>query len=352
MVRCLRMSVAALLAASIASGCAASRSMHSSSTTLSSTTNIDLGSPNSGFGTEAIFQAPNDVVYYAVGRTINVVRGGARPAHLATMPSSVWALAATNANLFVETALSVTEISLPSGSTAGTWPLPEAMREEGPNGPIMSVAGWEQSGWGGLSLQGEELWAWEDSYCDPCGLEGAGLARFSLTTMRPTLVDIADLMPYATVAGALGFYYPDVYSRIVRADSSKRLTRSAPVATGPEAFAIEGKTLYFVASAGQSLTQSSLYRYNASTLKPEGSVRLAFETESLISTHYGLMAVVAPGAKSYAIALVNPATGAETTKFKIQDYSGEDYLQLLYGSHLSAIITRGNKVYLDRLDIR
>jgi hypothetical protein len=319
---------------------------------LSSTTNIDLGSPNGAINSKAITQAPDDVVYYAVGRTINVVRGGARPAHLVTMPRSVWALAATDASLFVETARSVSEISLPSGSMVGTWPLPEAMRDEWPKGPVIPIADWDRSGFGGLSLQGGHLWAWADFYCDPCGSEAGGLARYNLTTMVPTMVDIADRMPGSTVAGTLGFYYVDPYSRIVRADASERLTRSAPVADGPQTFAIEGKTLYFVANVGQSLGQSYLYRYNASTLKLEGSVPLAHETVSLASTRYGLIAVVAPGASSYAIALINPATGAETTEFHINDYSGNDYLDLMYGSHLSALITRGNSLYLDRLDIR
>lgn len=339
-----------------------SRGHASVNATLSSTTNVDFGSC-----TQAVVQAPDNVVYCADGRTVDAVRGGTRPAHLVTMPRSVWALAATDASLFVETSRSVSRVSLPSGAIVGTWPLPVAIRRESPSGPVIGISFWDQTGGGGLSLEGGSLWAWGDvEYCDICGSQAGSLARYNLTTMQPKVVDVGDLwlLSYgtgssaSTATGSLGYYYVDRWDRIVRADAGERLTRSAPV-PGVDAFAIEGRSLYLAANIDQGSGPPYLFRYNARTLKLESSVPLADEIESLISTRYGLMAVVNPEAwrlddpaNSYAIALIHPATGAEKIELHLNNYSGENSLNLISGSHLSALITRGNEVYLDRLDVR
>jgi hypothetical protein len=258
-------------------------------------TTIALGATSSVFG-NAFAEAPNGAVFFSRGAVIYVVEGNRAPGIALHAGGTVLALAANDADLFVETGLLVTEYSRADGRQLRRWTLTSLAA------PVTSA---------GLYVVGGTVWAWTDWATDGSGFEYAQVDRIQTSSSAVHVVD-KDAFPGDMSADGAGLYFETVHGVNDDLGHASPTTpavqyRKAPV-DAPLALA-GGRVdlLAFGASAADVLS------YNASTLGLVSSRRVPEKDGAIVGTGLGLLVLARPCSgfpcSSATVGLLDTGTG-------------------------------------------
>jgi hypothetical protein len=209
----------------------------------------------------------------------------------------VLALAATNADLFVETGLLVTEYNRGNNRQVRRWTL---------TSPVRAITS------AGLYVVGATVWAWTDWATDGSGFEYAEISRMHTSSAAVRVVD-KSAFPGDVSANAAGLYFETVHGvtdDLAHANPTTTAVqyRKAPV-DAPLALA-SGRVdlLDFGTSAEDVLS------YNANTLALVSSKRISENDDSIAGTALGLLVLAQPCSsfpcRSATVGRLNVATGA------------------------------------------
>jgi hypothetical protein len=157
-------------------------------------TRIALGSTSTLYG-NAFTEAPNGAVFFSRGAVVYVVEGNHAPVIALHAAGPVHALAASDADLFVETGLRVTEYSRATGGQVRHWTLTSLAA------PVTSA---------GLYVVGGTVWAWTDWATDGSGFEYAQIDRMHTTSSAVHVVN-KDAFPGDMSADGAGLYFETVH---------------------------------------------------------------------------------------------------------------------------------------------
>jgi hypothetical protein len=295
---------------------------------------IDLGKyPQDVLDEMAFAAAPDDAVYFAIGPVVRRVTGSAPPVTVLRASGPVLALAAADADLYVQVGLKITDYSLPGLSPRKSWTLPRSVRA-----PTMA----------GLLLSPGVVWSWTDWATDESGFEYATIVAISTTTSAERIVD-TNAYPADLAAGAAGLYYETVVGTAnhlahattagTRALSSPTADSDAPLALGPGYLAV-------FAEHGSGVPYVD--KFSTTGLGELRSSRIAVRTSAVVGTATGVLAVEwpCPGftCPTARVVWVNAANGAETAGVAVPDAQG-----LLDGASPAVIAEVKGSTYLVRL---
>ncbi|HEX4090488.1 MAG TPA: hypothetical protein VHZ33_17385 [Trebonia sp.] len=239
-------------------------------------TRIALGATSDLFG-NAFAEAPNGPVFFSRGAVVYVVDGNHAPVTALHAGGTVLALAATDADLFVENGLRVTEYKRSNGAQVRHWTL---------SSPVPRATS------AGLSVVGSTIWAWTDWATDGSGFEYAEVSRMHTSSSAVHVVS-KSAFPADMSANGAGLYFETV--RGVTDDlahasptTSAVQYRKAPV-DAPLALA-GGRVdlLNFGSSAADVLS------YNAKTLALVSSKRVPEKDDAITGTGLGVLVLASP----------------------------------------------------------
>src|SRR6185437_3849199 len=149
---------------------------------LGTTTNVFANVFNEG---------PDGSLYYSRGSVVYRVIGNGKPKAVVHASSRVMAAAANQADLFVQTGLTVTEYRLSNGSKVKHWTL------SSPVVPITSA---------GLLAVGGTVWSWTDWGTDESGFEFATVSRIATSGSAAHVIS-KSAYPAQMSANASGLYF-------------------------------------------------------------------------------------------------------------------------------------------------
>jgi hypothetical protein len=252
-------------------------------------TRIALGATSGLYG-NAFTEAPNGTVFFSRGAVVYAVEGNHAPGIALHAGASVLALAASDADLFVQTGLRVTEYSRANGRPVTHWTL------SSPVSPVTSA---------GLYVVGSTVWAWTDWATDGSGFQYAQVDRMHLSSSAVHVVD-KSAFPGDMSADAAGLYFETVRGvtdDLARANPTTSAVqyRQAPV---DAPLALAGGRVDLLAFGTNT---ADVLSYNASTLALVSSRRVPEKDAAIDGTGLGLL-VLAPGA-SATVGVLNVGTG-------------------------------------------
>jgi hypothetical protein len=259
-------------------------------------TRIALGA-TTGLFANAFAEAPNGTVFFSRGAVVYVVRGNLAPAIKLHAGRTVLALAATNADLFVETGLLVTEYNRANNRQVRHWTL---------SSPIKAITS------AGLYVVGSTVWAWTDWATDESGFQYAQVDRMHTSSAAVRVVN-KSAFPGDVSADAAGLYFETVHGvtdDLAHANPTTAAVqyRKAPVDAPLALAAGRVDLLDFGTSAEDVLS------YNATTLALVSSKRVPETDDSIAGTALGLLVLAQPCSsfpcKSATVGRLNVATGA------------------------------------------
>jgi hypothetical protein len=258
-------------------------------------TRIALGATTDLFA-NAFAEAPNGTVFFSRGAVVYVVAGNRAPVIKLHAGRPVLALAATNADLFVETGLLVTEYNRGNNRQVRHWTL---------TSPIRAITS------AGLYVVGDTVWVWTDWATDGSGFEYAEISRMHTTSAAVRVVSKSGF-PGDMSADAAGLYFETVHNEADDLGHANPTTsgvqyRSAPIDAPIALFAGRVDLLAF----GDSAAVDS---YNATNLALVSSKRIPERDDSIEGTALGLLVLAQPcnafPCKSATVGRLNVATGA------------------------------------------
>jgi hypothetical protein len=218
-------------------------------------------------------EAPDGAVYYALGSTVLVVNGNAKPKTVLHASKQVMALAANSSDLFVQTALTVTEYRRSNGSAVKHWGLTSAFK------PITSA---------GLFAVGGTLWSWTDWGTDSSGLEFATVSRIGISGAAVHVVS-KSAYPGDMSANAAGLFFEVQGSRnagLAHATPAGQLIiRKFTTQAAESPLALVGGRVDLLVF-GSHLTIES---YSATSLRLLSSKRVSGNDLSIADTGLGLL---------------------------------------------------------------
>jgi hypothetical protein len=294
---------------------------------------IKLGSATATEYAQVITQSTaNNDVYFAEGAKVLVVAGHAAPAKFVTAPVAVLALCVTSADLYVETANSIVEYTVPGGTRVGSWPLPSGL------GPSKNTSA-------GMSVEGAHLWTWTDWATDESGYEYGSVVEFNTTTWSNKILDKESANPGDVAVSSLGYFYL-ANDRVVRAEPGGTQLKSAKTGDASDApVAVLGNTIYLDATrepSGNNVIDS----FSASTMQLQHAKQVPTTTYGILGTPLGLVGIHTHGANGsiHDVVLINATSGAETDAVNVPGAAS-----LLFGTTMSAIGEVSGEMYLYRL---
>ena len=268
------------------------------------------GGPKIALGTtanvtnNAFSEAPNGAVLYSRGSVVYVVNGDARPKIVLRAGHNVLALAATTADLFVQTGLTVTEYRRSDNAKVRHWVLPRQ-----PAAVTM----------GGLFAEGGTLWSWIDTETDSSGLEFATISRIATSASAVHLVSKL-AFPFTMSANSSGLYFESINSGQTQyflahasPDGSVFFRNQAVVRFGPLPLALARGRVDLLTLSGRPDVNS----YGASALTLLSSKRVPVSDTSIASTGVGL--VVLGQASTATVSRLNVATGVASGAVRVPD---------------------------------
>jgi hypothetical protein len=255
-------------------------------------TRIALGATSSLYG-NAFTEAPNGTVFFSRGSVVYAVEGSHAPGIALHAGATVLALAASDADLFVETGLRVTEYSRANGRPVTHWTL---------SSPVARVTS------AGLYVVGSTVWAWTDWATDGSGFQYAQVDRIHLASSAVHVVD-RSAFPGDMSADGAGLYFETVHGvtdDLARANPTTSAVqyRKAPV---DAPLALAGGRVDLLAFGADTVDVLS---YNASTLALVSSKRVPETDDSIVGTGLGLL--VLNHASSGTVGVLNVGTGGTT----------------------------------------
>jgi hypothetical protein len=288
-------------------------------------------------GAASVFaEAPNGAVYYSAGGTVYVVNGNAAPVPATALGTSVNALAANNADFFVQTGLTVYEYSRKTDAYAGhSWKL------SSPHSPITSA---------GLLAVGGTVWSWTDWATDQSGFEYATVSEISTSSTHVKVISKSNAYPADMAAGTGGLYFQVVRRNgangyIVRVAPNGSARHRSDVNIGTPT-ALAGGRLDLLSIHGNGRTY--LDSFSASTLAALGSKQVSGNDHDIAGTAAGLLVLNQPCAtlicKNATVSVLNPRTGKVSGTVKVPRA-----FELLPGPAPAAITLVGTKLYLARI---
>jgi hypothetical protein len=260
-------------------------------------TRIALGATTNLFA-NAFAEAPDGTVFFSRGAVVYVVRGNQAPAIKLHAGRTVLALAATNADLFVETGLVVTEYNRANNRQVRHWTL---------TSPIRAITS------AGLYVVGSTVWVWTDWATDESGFQYAEISRMHTTSPAVRVISKSGF-PGDMTADAAGLYFETVHGEaddLGRANPTTAAVqyRSAPI---DAPIALAGGRVDLLAFGDSAAVDS----YNANTLALVSSKRIPERDDSIEGTALGLLVLAQPcnafPCKSATVGRLNVATGATT----------------------------------------
>lgn len=247
---------------------------------------IDLGRLGSSLG-YAPSEAPNGDVYYALGSVVYRVSGDHAPVAALKASQPVLAVAATSADLLVDTGLTVSAYALGDHRLLGTWTLP-------PSPEAVTSAG--------LYLVGSTVWAYTDWATDQSGLEFANVSRFGLSSPAVHLVSTIAYPGYMA-ADPAGLYYQGSSgnsSYVFRALPSGALHKRTALDIDVP-LALAAGNVYLLGAHGG---HNHIDAFDGSTLGSLFSYQVADTDTDIAGTGAGLLLLGAG-----TVSLLNPANG-------------------------------------------
>jgi hypothetical protein len=284
------------LAATVPGAQAATRPAATPATPALHGTRIALGATTSLFA-NPFAEAPNGAVFFSRGATVYVVTGNRAPATALHAGRTVLALAATNADLFVETGLLVTEYNRANGRQVRHWTL---------TSPVKAITS------AGLYVVGDTVWVWTDWATDGSGFEYAQVSRMHTSSTAVRVVD-KSAFPGDMSAAAAGLYFETVHGTsqdLAHANPTTSAVqyRKAPI-DSPLAVA-NGRVDLLVFGSSSAAVDS----YNANTLALVSSKRIPEKDDSIEGTALGLLVLAQPCSafpcKTATVGRLDVATGA------------------------------------------
>ena len=261
-------------------------------------TRIALGATTNLFA-NAFAEAPNGTVFFSRGAVVYVVNGSGAPAIKLHAARTVLALAATNADLFVETGLVVTEYNRANNRQVRHWTL---------TSPIKAITS------AGLYVVGTTIWAWTDWATDGSGFEFAQIDRMHTNSAAVRVVD-KSAFPADVSADAAGLYFETVHSATQDLAHANPTTATVKYHKAPvdAPLALAGGRVDLLVFGSASPTVNS---YNANTLTLVSSKRIPERDDSIQGTALGLLVLAQPctsfPCKSATVGRLNVPTGATT----------------------------------------
>jgi hypothetical protein len=303
---------------------------------LAVTSRVDLGASSTTEMDEMVdAEAGDGTFYFARNSTVDAVRGAVAPQEVLHATGKVLALAATAADLYVQTGLTVGDYSLPGGALRRSWALPP--ERFAPHSPPTSA---------GLLAAGGVVWSWTDWSTDFSGFEYANVQELSAVGPPRPITD--DAYPSDMAADATGLYYEetvgaDSYLVHVTANGAKTLSRPSQVMDAPMAIA-PGSVLLF--GVKEPSGDPYLFRFSPTSLAALGSVRLGSEILFAVETSAGLLTIGCNPARcaSNAVGLLDPLTAAVSGSVVVPGL-----VALVKGSAPAALAEVGGHGYLVRL---
>jgi hypothetical protein len=295
-------------------------------------TRIALGSTSTLYG-NAFTEAPNGAVFFSRGAVVYVVEGNHAPVIALHAAGPVHALAASDADLFVETGLRVTEYSRATGGQVRHWTLTSLAA------PVTSA---------GLYVVGGTVWAWTDWATDGSGFEYAQVDRMHTTSSAVHVVN-KDAFPGDMSADGAGLYFETVHGvtdDLAHANPTTSAVqyRKAPV---DAPLALAGGRVDLLAFGSST---ADVLSYNAGTLALVSSRRVPAKDDSIAGTGLGLLVLAQPcrgfPCSSATVGRLNVATGgtsgALTTPGAYQLLNGPAVIEAssIRGSHANLSLVR------------
>jgi hypothetical protein len=322
------------LAATAGGAHAATRAPAAPATPALHGTRIALGSTSTLYG-NAFTEAPNGAVFFSRGAVVYVVERNRAPVIALHAAGPVHALAASDADLFVETGLRVTEYSRATGGQVRHWTLTSLAA------PVTSA---------GLYVVGGTVWAWTDWATDGSGFEYAQVDRMHTTSSAVHVVD-KDAFPGDMSADGAGLYFETVHGvtdDLAHANPTTSAVRyrKAPVDAPLALAAGRVDLLTFGSSTADVLS------YNAGTLALVSSRRVPEKDDSIAGTGLGLLVLAQPcrgfPCSSATVGRLNVGTGgtsgALTTPGAYQLLNGPAVIEAsdTHGTHADLTLVRLN----------
>ncbi len=245
---------------------------------------------------EAVAEAPDGGVAYAVGKNIYYVSGTSKPVLLMSATSTVTALAATNTALFVQTGLTVTEYT--ADIVVRRWTLSSPVK------PITSA---------GLLVSGSTVWSWTDWATDESGFEYATVSEFSTSSSKVRQISKNEAYPADMAADSAG-----LYNEVTTPSGTSYLQLTSPSgATKHRVKTFVDTTLALSAGKVDLLViQADSYvdSFKAATLASPGSKRVPRTARDIAGTTAGLLLLECATAScsKASVGVLNPATGSVT----------------------------------------
>jgi hypothetical protein len=288
-------------------------------------TRIALGATTSLYG-NAFAEAPNGAVFFSRGAVVYVVDGNRAPVPALHAGRTVLALAATNADLFVETGLLVTEYNRASGRQVRHWTL---------TSPIRAITS------AGLYVVGGTVWVWTDWATDGSGFQYAQISRIHTNSAAVRVVN-KSAFPGDMSADAAGLYFETVHGVTQDLAHANPTTTAVQYRRAPvdAPLALESGRADLLAFGDDSVAVDS---YNANTLALVSSKRVPETDDSIVGTGLGLLVLAHGPAK---VGVLNTATGgtsrALSTPGAYQLLNGPAVIEAtgVHGTHANLFLVR------------
>jgi len=297
------------------------------------TAKISLGGHPRFLQASLFAEAPNGTVFFARGSRVYVVVGTSAPVIAEHAGGKVLALAASSADLYVETGLTVTQYSRSSGNPLRHWKL---------SSPAPATSA-------GLLSVGGVLWSWTDWATDMSGFQYATVSRI-VTSSAAVHVVAKQAFPGDMDANGSGLYYEvvrGVHDYLARVSPSGAEHFSRPGADTDAAVVLaDGKVVVF--GIRQPSGNPDVDIYSRTSLRRLSSKLLSDKYLGAAETGAGLLILRFPCADEQCAASgighLNPATAAVTGALKVHGAS-----LILQGSKTALISVIGSTMYLVRL---
>jgi hypothetical protein len=282
---------------------------------------------------ETPVEAPDGAVFYARGTVVYVVDGHKAPVVAEHAGAAVLALAASDADLFVETGHVITEYSRSTGNPVRHWTV-------SPGHTPTSAT---------LLVEGGVLWADTDWATDESGFEYATVYRILLGS--PTVHVVSDTAyPGDIAADATALFYESqgTTHAFVERVSPSGATRSSAAQSGLDApLTVSGSRVVVLALHGTA-DKEYADSYRTSTVARISSKLVDQDIRVLAGTKAGLLVLEEPcvqsGCAGARVATLNAATGVATGALVVAHAYG-----LLQGADPAALTVSGSAYTLVRL---
>jgi hypothetical protein len=258
---------------------------------------VSLG-PTTNVFANVFNEGPDGSLYYSRGSVVYRVIGNGKPKAEVHASARVLALAANQADLFVQTGLTVTEYRLSNGSKVKHWTL------SSPVVPITSA---------GLLAVGSTVWSWTDWGTDESGFEFATVSRIATSGSAAHVIS-KSAYPGQMSANASGLYFQ---SNSTKASTNflNHVTPSGAVKAKKISAAV-GVPLALSGGQVDLLifgTHVRVNAYNASTLAQLSSKKVSGNDENLAGVSFGLLVEAQACGKKCSpptVSKLNASTGA------------------------------------------